>query len=155
MLTFQYKHASCKFVVKRHIVRWGQLAHIGDTVSEAHIIQIPQIVENCLYQGIVIHDMLTLILTHSLFITYDIGWQYARLTQGYEIELHVLVLTCIIIYNDRCPSLLNSVTIHLDIEEVSFPYNSLGQMRMVSAVFREVTEGISSPSDRNGTQAIW
>ena len=42
---FQFEHVLCKFVVKGHVVFWGQLTHTGDPGSEANISQIPQVYE--------------------------------------------------------------------------------------------------------------
>ena len=82
---FQFELVLCKLVVKGHVVFWGQLTHTGDPGSEAHISQIPQVYENFLYQRIVIHSMQTLVITQSLFMTYNTRREHTAFTQCYEI----------------------------------------------------------------------
>ena len=68
-----------------NVVFWGQLTHTGDPGSEAHISQILQVYENFLYQRIVIHSMQTLVITQSLFMTYNTRREHTTFTQCYEI----------------------------------------------------------------------
>ena len=85
VVNFQFEHVLCKLVVKGHVVFWGQLTRTGDPGSEAQISQIPQVYENFLYQRIVTHSMQTLVITQSLFITYNTRRKHTTFTQCYEI----------------------------------------------------------------------